>query len=303
MDKNMIIKTDKLSVSLGKKQILTDIDLKVPHKSIYGFLGPNGAGKTTLIRALLNLVRYKKGRIKIYGQDPQKHRIELMNQIGCLIEKPVLYPHLTGKENMRLYQKAHNLPDSNISHALEIVQMTESAPQKTGTYSLGMKQRLGIAIALLHNPELLILDEPVNGLDPNGIKEIRELIIDLNQTYGKTIFISSHLLSEVEKISTDVGIINKGKLLFQGKLSELETIRKNTIRIETSDPKALAGNLKSQKENIRHVNGNYLDIPVQSKEEIPGLLKYILQLNFPVYRVIEPNDRNLEHSFFNLINQ
>ena len=128
-------------------------------------------------------------------------------------------------------------------------------------------------------------------------------MIKLNQTYGKTIFISSHLLSEVEKISTDVGIINKGKLRFQGNLSELKTIRENTIRIETSDPKALARELKTQKKSIRHINGTFLDIPVHSKEEIPELLKYILQLNFPVYRVIEPNDHNLEHSFFNLINQ
>jgi ABC-2 type transport system ATP-binding protein len=303
MDNKMIINTSKLSVKLGGKQILDNINLQVPAKSIYGFLGPNGAGKTTLIRSLLNLVAYNEGTIELLGKSPRKHRMELMRKIGCLVERPVLYPHLTGKENLEIYRKAYGLDKKSIDRVLEIVKMSADANQKTGTYSLGMKQRTGIAIALLHDPELLILDEPANGLDPKGIKAIRELIIKLNKEFDKTIFISSHLLSEVEKISTHVGIINKGKILFQGKISELESIKEQSIRIETTNPAQLAQQINHYQTNVIQSNGQFIDISVNAREDIPMLVQKIIELGYPVYQVKPHTDSDLENSFFKLINQ
>lgn len=303
MNVDYVIQTKHLTVKVGGKTILNDISLDVPRHSIYGFLGPNGAGKTTLIRALLNLLTSQRGSVKILNSNPSSNRIELMKRTGCLVERPLLYPHLTGIENLTIYQKAFRLPKQNIESALEMVQMREHGHQKTGTYSLGMKQRMGMAIALIQDPELLILDEPANGLDPGGIKEIREIILDLQKHHNKSIFISSHLLSEVEKISTHVGVINRGKLLFQGLLSDLGKIKENTIRIETSRPAALTQILNNRNGNTFKRNGKYVDITLCSKEEIPSLIKEITHHDIPVYQIFDQVNPGLEDAFFNLLNQ
>lgn len=217
------IETKQLCFSFPSKNlVLNNLSLQVPENSIYGFLGPNGAGKTTTIRLLTGLLLSGADNIFLQGQSLQNSKPHIFQSVGCLIETPSLYLHLTGEENLKIITTLRRLPKQHISRVLSLVGLKESGHRKVKEYSLGMKQRLGIAMALLPDPLLLILDEPVNGLDPNGIVEIREMLIRLNKEEGKTIFLSSHLLHEVEKTCTHIGIINKGHLKYQGALKEMK---------------------------------------------------------------------------------
>jgi ABC-2 type transport system ATP-binding protein len=200
--------------------VLSDLDLRVPKGSIYGFLGPNGAGKTTTLRLVLGLLKKQQGDIRVFGKPFASHRLEILSKVGSLIESPSVYSQLTAVENLRVLQKAYRCPKDRIGHVLQLTGLANTGKKKAGKFSLGMKQRLGIAIALLNDPALLILDEPTNGLDPEGIIEMRALLRQLQQQ-GVTILVSSHLLGEMEKLITHAGIIHKGRLLFQGKLEEL----------------------------------------------------------------------------------
>ena len=202
--------------------ILNDININVKEGSIYGFLGPNGAGKTTTLRLLIGLLRQQQGDIQVFGHSLAQKRTEILRGVGSLIESPSLYSQLTAIENLKVWQKVYQCPKNRIQEVLDLVGLGETGNKKTSQFSLGMKQRLAIAIALLHSPKLLILDEPTNGLDPNGIVEMRELLKKLNQEQGITIMVSSHLLLEIEKLVTDVGIIHKGKMLFEGNLADLK---------------------------------------------------------------------------------
>ena len=213
------IQTHQLSYRRGQQLIVDKLNLQVPVGSIFGFLGPNGSGKTTTIRLLLGLIRPTKPDIFLFGQAIQENRLSILSKIGALIEAPVLYPQLSGYENMEIGRLARQVGRNQIESVLDLVGLTQAATKLVECYSLGMRQRLGIALALLGNPELLILDEPTNGLDPAGIREIRRLLVDLSQVHGKTVFISSHLLSEMEKLVTHVGILHHGQLLFQGPLT------------------------------------------------------------------------------------
>lgn len=211
--------------------VLDKINLQVPQGSIYGFLGPNGAGKTTTLRLILGLLRKQEGAIEIFGKKLESNRIEILKKTGSIIESPSLYAHLTARENLSILQKVYQCPKSRIDEVLQIVGLAETGKKKAGKFSLGMKQRLSIAMALLPSPDLLILDEPTNGLDPNGILEIRELLKKLNAEQKITILISSHLLSEIEKLVTHLGIIHKGSVVFQGTLDELHRKQHQTSSI------------------------------------------------------------------------
>ncbi len=216
------IEATNLSHQFSKGEpILNNINLTVKEGSIYGFLGPNGAGKTTTLRLILGLLRKQQGDIHLFGKPFEQHRTTVLRQIGSLIESPSLYGQLTAAENLLVWQKVYQCPKQRIPEVLHLVGLPNTGTKKASQFSLGMKQRLAIALALLHNPSLLILDEPTNGLDPSGIIEMRELLKKLNREQGITILISSHLLTEIEKLVTDVGIINHGKILFQGSLEEL----------------------------------------------------------------------------------
>src|SRR5476651_2616092 len=242
----MVISTQDLSFSFGDQQVVKALSLQVPAGSIYGFLGPNGAGKTTTIKLLLNLLKVQSGSIHIFEQDIQHHRINILSQIGSLIEQPAIYQHLTGKENLLNRALLLRVPVKRVDDMLALVQLTNAANKKAGQYSLGMKQRLGIALALLADPKLLILDEPTNGLDPNGIIEVRELLIRLVTKHNKTVFVSSHLLAEVERMATHVGIIDKGELLFQGSIKDLEDISQPRVQVEVNNTVDAANFLKKQ---------------------------------------------------------
>lgn len=234
----IIIKTNHLNFGFSKQnQILKDINLEVERGTIYGFLGQNGAGKTTTIRLLLGLLKSPVNCIQLFGEEINKNPIEIFKNVGAFIESPSLYEHLTGYDNLEITRIFRGVAKKRIDEVLAIVNLSKSSNIKVKNYSLGMKQRLALALALLSKPELLILDEPTNGLDPNGINETRELLFQLNREYGTTILISSHLLSEIEKMVTHLGIIHRGSLIFQGKIEELLQKHqiKSSLLIQTND--------------------------------------------------------------------
>lgn len=217
-----IVKTSGLTKQYDDFYSVQNLDMLVRETSIYGFLGPNGAGKSTTLKMLLGLVHPTQGEIDLFGtQLTPKSRLELLKNVGSLIESPSYYGHLTAQENLKIYSTILDLPSRNIDEVLRIVRLDRQQGKKISKYSLGMKQRFGLASALLSFPKLLILDEPTNGLDPAGIQEMRELIRSLPQQYGMTVIVSSHLLSEIDQLVDDIGIIANGKMMYQGALNQL----------------------------------------------------------------------------------
>jgi lantibiotic transport system ATP-binding protein len=226
-----VIETDRLGRDFGEKRVVDGLNLSVEPGSVYAFLGSNGAGKTTTIRMLLGLIRPTRGTVRLFGK-PFARR--LLGRAGSLVEMPSYYGHLTGRENLELVRRIAGRANADTARALETVRLASDADRLAGTYSLGMRQRLGLAMALLGDPELLILDEPTNGLDPAGIREIRELIAGLSAREGVTIFLSSHLLTEVNQVATHVGILERGRLLFQGPMAELKRRFQPSLEVRTN---------------------------------------------------------------------
>lgn len=296
------VETEQLNFRFSPQEIaLKNIQLQVPEGSIFGFLGPNGAGKTTTLRLLLGLIRKQEGSVRFFGKNFETHRIEILQQVGTLIEAPSLYAHLTATENLLILQKIYQCPKDRIQEVLEIVGLGHTGKKKAGKFSLGMKQRLSIAMALLHEPKLLILDEPTNGLDPNGIIEVRELLKRLNSEKKITVLISSHLLSEIEKLVSHVGIIHKGEMLFQGTLDELHKMQseKSTVGFETNDPAKTLQLLHSNGHTAIEMHG-MIQIPLTEKKTIARLNQLLVQNGIDVYHIgIIKND--LESIFIDLV--
>lgn len=297
------IETKNLSHYYSHDQaVIQQIDLAVPKGAIYGFLGPNGAGKTTTIRLLLGLLKLQKGTISIFGEDVQSNRIKILSRIGSLIETPSLYSHLTAHENLAIHARLFGIKKDRIKEVLDLTGLANTGKKTAGKFSLGMKQRLSLAIALYHNPELLILDEPTNGLDPNGIIEIRELLMKLNAEKKTTILISSHILTEIEKMVSHVGIIHQGTLKFQGSLQELQSKRNsgNTLSLFTSDSVA-AKRIAEQCSLSATIIDNKIQFTTPEHATTALLVKKLVDQNIDVYR-IEEQHQNLENIFMNLIN-
>lgn len=292
------IETIGLTYRFGQQTVVDNLSLKVPAGSIYGFLGPNGAGKTTTIKILLNLLKSPKDQVFIFGKEINTHRIATLKRIGALVEQPAIYAHLSGKENLINRCLLLGIGKNRADEMLKRVGLTDAAHKKAGKYSLGMKQRLGIAQALISDPELLLLDEPTNGLDPNGIIEIRNLMIDLATQYGKTILVSSHLLAEIERTATHVGIIHKGQLLFQGTISELHDLSKPTIKIEVDDA-PYAAQLLAPHCEILDQKENLLTIGFHHKEEIARMNTILVQNGLKVY-ALGAERKDLEHLFLDI---
>ena len=293
------IQTTNLSFSFSNgSKTLQNVNLFVPKGSIYGFLGPNGAGKTTTLRLLLGLLRNQQGRLEIFGKEFASNRIEILKRLGSLIEQPSLYLHLTAKENLDIYRLIYRVDRNRINDVLQIVGLDHTGKKKVKQFSLGMKQRLSIAIALLHQPELLILDEPTNGLDPNGIIETRELIKKLNKEHSTTVIVSSHILNEVERMASHVGIIHKGRMLFQGTLPELQQMksRQTALEIETNDNTTAAQILQSF--SLKSVNGK-LVLPFKNKEKTAAINKLLVQSGVDVYALHSQQD-DLEQLFLDI---
>ena len=293
----MIVSTENLSKEYDGVYRVHDLDIQIDEGDIYGFLGPNGAGKSTTMRMLLGLVKPSKGSIEIMGKPfNEKNRQEILKSVGSLIESPSYYGHLTGKENMEIIRRLLDLPRKNIEEAVHIVRMEKQMDKKVKNYSLGMKQRLGIAMALARRPKLLVLDEPTNGLDPAGIEEMRELVKTLPTKYGMTVMISSHILSEVDQMATVVGIINHGELIFQENMSVLDAQRQPYTFLRTSD-NSLACQILRNMNPLR--TGDGLHLGALSDEQTGKVVQNLCANDIAVYRV-EEHRESLEDIFLNL---
>ena len=299
MNTTSIIKTTGLSYHYSKSvQTLFDINLSIEKGTVYGFLGPNGSGKTTTLSLLLGLLNNQKGDIEIFGQRLQTNRIAILKKIGALIETPSLYGHLTARENLELYRTVYDASPERVDEVLKIVGLEDTGNKTAKKFSLGMKQRLSIALALLPNPELLVLDEPSNGLDPAGIIELRELIKKLNKEHGMTILISSHILSEVEKMVSHVGIIYKGKMLFQGTLQQLHHFQQNKAKllIDTSDNTRAA---KILEQHSPQLSEGLLTLPFTDMKQVSEIGKTVMDNGLDLY-LLQPKKQELEQLFIDL---
>ena len=290
--------TKNLSKKFGKEFAVDGIEMKIPKGEIYGFLGPNGAGKTTTIRMLLGLMKPTTGDIYIFNKNLKKEKIEILHKVGSLVENPSYYPHLTAYENLEAIRKILDVSPSRIHEVLEIVRLTEVSNKKVKGFSLGMKQRLGIAAALLNHPELLILDEPTNGLDPSGIIEIRELIKSLPTKYGMTVLISSHLLSEIDQMATTVGILNKGKLIFQDSINAMRYHAQQNVLLTVSDGEKAWTLLRAKGIKATYKNGG-IELSDCSNEKVAQPVETLVHSGISIYRV-EEQKRSLEEIFLQM---
>jgi len=296
-----IIRVRNLTKSFNEIHAVDNLSFTVNEKEVYGFLGQNGAGKSTTIRMLLTLIDPSTGEIEIFGLNLFKHRKEILRRTGAIIEKPDLYKYLSALENLKLFAlySGVELTEKKLMEQLEIVGLAERAKSKVKTFSQGMKQRLGIAVALVHDPELIILDEPMNGLDPQGISDVRNLINYLSKARGKTIFISSHLLTEMELTADSLLIIHKGKKIVEGRMENLLNPELNEVEIESEFIDKLVTELNNSKwgGKIKSTNHNKL-LLVMSKLEIVELVHYIGQKELQVYSIRQKN--SLEDYFLSL---
>ncbi|MGZ4005501.1 MAG: ABC transporter ATP-binding protein [Flavisolibacter sp.] len=294
-----IIHTSNLSKKFTEVMAVDDLSFSVESGEVYGFLGQNGAGKSTTIRMLLTLIRPSKGSIKLFGKDLQAHRNEILQKTGAIIEKPDLYNYLTALQNISIMAKLSGiyLTQKELMQQLERVGIGERANSKVKTFSQGMKQRLGIACALINNPELIILDEPSNGLDPQGIADVRNLILHLSRNERKTIFVSSHLLNEMELIADSMLIIDQGKKLAEGKVNDLLNPADTLVEIDTTNNEITKGILQ-QSQWSRCLQSSETIILKMHRQEIPGLARYLVEQNVQVL-AIRPK-HSLEDYFLSL---
>ena len=294
-----IIETHDLCKQYGNVLRVAHLSLSVPEGSVYGFLGPNGAGKSTTLKLLLGLVRPTAGGIRILGKNLDgANRLAVLRQVGSLIESPSYYGHLTGEENLRIVQTLRGVPERNIREVLQIVRLDDQRGKKVAHYSLGMKQRLGLAAALLGYPRLLILDEPTNGLDPAGIQEMRELICDLPGRFGMTVVVSSHLLSEIDQMADHVAIIREGELVFQDTLEVLHSRSRHHLALRTTN-NAVARNLLAEKSVSCREEEGYLILPILSDETAARLTRFLAEGRLGVVR-LEERQKSLEDIFLEL---
>jgi lantibiotic transport system ATP-binding protein len=298
--KELIIKTEQLSFSYSKKKkILNNVNINVPKGSIYGFLGPNGAGKSTTMQLLTGILESKEDNISVFGNEIKTQIPEMFAKIGALVEAPCLYLHLSAKDNLRCITTLKNINEDKIPEVLELVGLSKNGDQKVKTFSLGMKQRLAIAMTLLGDPELLLLDEPVNGLDPTGISEVRRLLMKLNKEKGITIFISSHLLDEIQKMCSHIGIIHQGKTKFEGTIEELSLLAENcSVLVEIGGLEENISIIKETYPNLIIENDNQFKISLPNKNDIPAFSKFLINNNIPVYEL--KIEEGLENWFLTL---
>jgi len=284
-----------------KIPIIKNLSLQVPKGSIYGFIGHNGAGKSTTMRLISGLFPDDSRKIKVFEKPISDQLPYIFNRIGALVESPTLFNHLSGEDNLKYVATIRKINFDKINDILKTVDLLYAKKKTVKYYSLGMKQRLAIAMAMIHDPELLLLDEPVNGLDPTGIIEIRELLIKINQEKGTTIFISSHLLGEIEKMCTHVGIIARGEIKFEGTIKELEnTFSTFQIEIETYlkdyNCKWIYQNLQFAKILSKQV----VEFTINQKEDIPVIIKSLTEQNIPIFGF--KNKKGLEEWFIEITN-
>ena len=294
-----IIETHDLCKQYGNALRVAHLDLDVPEGSVYGFLGPNGAGKSTTLKMILGLVRPTAGDIRVLGKKMDGgNRLAVLRQVGSLIESPSYYGHLTGEENLRIVQTLRGVPEKNIREVLQIVRLDGQRGKRVAHYSLGMKQRLGLAAALLGYPKLLILDEPTNGLDPAGIQEMRELICSLPERFGMTVVVSSHLLSEIDQMADHVAIIREGEMVFQDTLEALHGRSRHHLALRTTNNAVARAVLQEKSVPCQEEEG-YLILPILSDEIAAQLTRLLGSRNLGVIR-LEERQKSLEDIFLEL---
>ena len=294
-----IVQTRGLCKQYGKVMRVNRLDLQVPEGAIYGFLGPNGAGKSTTLKMILGLVRPTAGSISVFGKEVNGHnRLDMLRQVGSLIESPSYYGHLTGEENLKVVQTLRGVPEKDVYEVLEIVRLEGQRNKKVAHYSLGMKQRLGLAAALLGFPRLLILDEPTNGLDPAGIQEMRELICSLPARFGMTVLVSSHLLSEIDQMADHVGIIREGELVFQDTLETLHQHSRHNLALRTGDNEGALKLLRQNRVPCAQEE-DYILLPRLDDPDAAKLIRYLIGHGVDVLR-LEERQKSLEDIFLEL---
>ena len=294
-----IIETHDLCKQYGNALRVAHLDLDVPEGSVYGFLGPNGAGKSTTLKMILGLVRPTAGDIRVLGKKMDGvNRLAVLRQVGSLIESPSYYGHLTGEENLQIVQTLRGVPEKNIREVLQIVRLDGQRGKRVAHYSLGMKQRLGLAAALLGYPKLLILDEPTNGLDPAGIQEMRELICSLPERFGMTVVVSSHLLSEIDQMADHVAIIREGELVFQDTLEALHGRSRHHLALRTTNNAVARAILQEKSVPCQEEEGYHI-LAILSEEMAAQLTRLLGARNLGVIR-LEERQKSLEDIFLEL---
>lgn len=294
-----VIQTNNLTKEYNGSFAVNNLNISIGEGQVYGFLGPNGAGKTTSIRMILGLIKPSKGSVEVFGKTQNsKNRAAILKNVGALIENAASYPHLTAYENLKIMKTLTDSSYDNIDKVLKTVRLDDVKNKLVKEFSLGMRQRLGIAMALLRNPKLLILDEPTNGLDPSGIHEIRELIKEIPNTYGSTVLISSHLLSEIDQMATHVGIITKGSLVYQGSIEDLRNKGEDKILLRTDDiPKTL--NVLNENGVSGKVNDGCVEMNYFNDSSLGNIIQNIIYKGIKVYRIQEEKT-SLEDIFLNM---
>ena len=297
-----VIETKALCKQYGPHTAVDHVELHVPQGCVYGFIGPNGAGKSTTMKMLLGLIHPTAGRVRLLGQElTEKSRLPLLRQTGSLIESPAGYLHLTAQENLEFVADLKGVPHKDIGRVLDIVHLTQDRNRRVGQYSLGMKQRLGIAMALLGSPKLLILDEPTNGLDPAGIQEMRALIRNMPAATGATVLISSHLLGEMEQMVEQVGIIDHGHILFEGPLTELQRHSRGNVTLRLLDPAKAAPILRANGLTA-HSDSCVVTLPPLQDALLADLVQKLAACGAGVVE-LTPHTKTLEEIFLSLTSE
>ena len=297
-----VIETKALCKQYGPHTAVDHVELHVPQGCVYGFIGPNGAGKSTTMKMLLGLIHPTAGRVLLLGQElTEKSRLPLLRQTGSLIESPAGYLHLTAQENLEIVADLKGVPHKDIGRVLDIVHLTQDRNRRVGQYSLGMKQRLGIAMALLGSPKLLILDEPTNGLDPAGIQEMRALIRNMPAATGATVLISSHLLGEMEQMVEQVGIIDHGHILFEGPLTELQRHSRGNVTLRLLDPAKAAPILRANGLTA-HSDSCVVTLPPLQDALLADLVQKLAACGAGVVE-LTPRTKTLEEIFLSLTSE
>lgn len=293
---NTVLELKNVSKSFGKRKVIDNISLKVNSGEIFGFLGPNGSGKTTTIKMILRLIDSDEGEIKVNGFDNRKQFEQAMECIGAIVENPDMYKYMSGIDNLKLHARIRNIDEKRIAEVLEMVGLKDRAKDKVGKYSLGMKQRLGLALTLLHNPKVLILDEPTNGLDPAGIKQLRDILKKISHEENVAVFVSSHILTEMQQMCDRVAVLDNGKIVKIEQITSSEEEKIETIELRLKNKEKAIKILKEKFEVDAKEEKDSLLVTIQT-EKVPEVVKELAIEDVGVKAVI-PREHNLEEIFF-----
>lgn len=293
---NTVLELKNVSKSFGKRKVIDNISLKVNSGEIFGFLGPNGSGKTTTIKMILRLIDSDEGEIKVNGFDNRKQFEQAMECIGAIVENPDMYKYMSGIDNLKLHARIRNIDEKRINEVLEMVGLKDRAKDKVGKYSLGMKQRLGLALTLLHNPKVLILDEPTNGLDPAGIKQLRDILKKISHEENVAVFVSSHILTEMQQMCDRVAVLDNGKIVKIEQITNSEEEKIETIELRLKNKEKAIKILKEKFEVDAKEEKDSLLVTIQT-EKVPEVVRELAIEDVGIKAVI-PREHNLEEIFF-----